>query len=168
GIVPAHAVPAGGGGTVVALAETGAGPATALDRASGPAADPQAGTVDAVQGSNAAPSRKQEAEAFFAAETEKQAAQLPALTAPLGMDEAALAGTCTDELAALTAPPAGGAPAARGMMLRICRAWAYAKANSFAMYWFDRSLADAGDADAESRLLMHLALGHDRQLGAAK
>jgi hypothetical protein len=54
------------------------------------------------------------------------------------------------------------------MMTRVCRSWAYAAKNLYGMYWFDRALSDSGDADAESRLLRHLLLGHDRQKAAAQ
>jgi hypothetical protein len=116
--------------------------------------------------------RKKDAQAFFEREEAEQAKQLDGLMAALGLTRDGVAASCKAELAALAgngatateAAPASGST----MMLRVCRSAAYAAGDNFAMYWFDRALSDAGDADAEARLAKHLLLGHDRQAAAAQ
>jgi hypothetical protein len=97
-----------------------------------------------------------------------QAQQLDGLVAMLGLGKDSLTTSCAGEFQALTTTGAPTQAAAGGMMLRVCRSWAYANGDKLAMYWFDRALSDSGDADAESRLTKHLLLGHDRQKAAAQ
>ena len=93
------------------------------------------------------------------------------LIATLRLTKDGVAASCVTELASLSgtaAPVATEAALApgSGMMLRVCRSWAYAMGNNNAMYWFDRALSDGGDVDAEARMGKHLLLGHDRQQAA--
>jgi hypothetical protein len=145
------------------VAEAGAGAAATTSDAPVTVAK-----VEPSGGATAAPtkSRREEAAAFFEREMAAQAAQIDGLVGTLATTKDELAKTCRTELGGLMAPPAGTAPPAAGMMTRFCRSWAYATGDKAAMYWFDRALADAGDGDAESRLLMHLSLGHDRMAAA--
>lgn len=95
-----------------------------------------------------------QAVAFFTAEITEQTRRLDTLVVTLGLDKANLPTQC----AGMLAPDAKD----DAMMLRVCRSWSYSVQNKPQMYAFDQKLARSGDADAASRVLMHVLVGNDR------
>ena len=102
-----------------------------------------------------------QARAFFAKEAQDQTVKLEALSSVLGLSRAEIGDRCRAFVAPGAAPDAtkGLDPS---MALRLCRTWSYANADGARMYVLDRRLADAGDADAASRLPLHMIAGNDK------